>query len=50
MFSNILLSPIIIYEPDLIIMRIKSEKIVKTYSSQFDHLWKKYNQKEPLQS
>ncbi len=41
---------IIIYEPDLIMMRIKSEKVVKTYSSQFDHLWKKYNQKEPLQS
>tara|TARA_Y100000034_G_C6842123_1_gene381126 strand:- start:107 stop:856 length:750 start_codon:yes stop_codon:yes gene_type:complete len=35
---------IIIYEPDLIMMRIKSEKVVKTYSSQFDHLWKKYNE------
>lgn len=34
---------IIIYEPDLIMMRIKSEKIVKTFSSQFDYLWKKYN-------
>ena len=36
---------IIIYEPDLIMMRIKSQKVVKTYSSQFDHLWKKYNEK-----
>lgn len=34
---------IIIYEPDLIMMRIKSEKIIKTFSSQFDYLWKKYN-------
>jgi len=39
--SNVL---IIIYEPDLIMMRIKSEKVVKTYSSQFDYLWKKYNE------
>ena len=35
---------IIIYEPDLIMMRIKSEKVVNTYSSQFDHLWEKYNE------
>ena len=35
---------IIIYEPDLILLRIKSEKVVKTYSSQFDYLWKKYDQ------
>jgi sugar-specific transcriptional regulator TrmB len=41
--SNVL---IIIYEPDLIMMRIKSEKVVKTYSSQFDHLWKKYNKQD----
>lgn len=34
---------IIIYEPDLIMMRIKSTKVVKTFSSQFDYLWKKYN-------
>tara|TARA_Y100000310_G_scaffold345733_1_gene469004 strand:- start:12727 stop:13479 length:753 start_codon:yes stop_codon:yes gene_type:complete len=34
---------IIIYEPDLILMRIKSEQVVKTFSNQFDYLWKKYN-------
>jgi|SRR3989338_1019263 len=34
---------IIIYEPDLIVMRIKSEQIVKTFSNQFDYLWEKYN-------
>src|SRR3989338_777657 len=34
---------IIIYEPDLIMMRIKSEQIVKTFSNQFDYLWEKYN-------
>tara|TARA_Y100000310_G_C20622048_1_gene783907 strand:+ start:791 stop:1549 length:759 start_codon:yes stop_codon:yes gene_type:complete len=38
---------IIIYEPDLIMMRIKSDKVVKTFSSQFDHLWKKYNKATP---
>jgi len=34
---------IIIYEPDLILLRIQSDKVVKTYSSQFDYLWNKYN-------
>lgn len=33
---------IVIYEPDLILMRIKSEQVVKTFSNQFDYLWKKY--------
>lgn len=35
---------IIIYEPDLILMRIKSEQVVKTFSNQFDYLWKKYKE------
>ncbi len=35
---------IIIYEPDLILMRIKSEQVVKTFSNQFDYLWNKYKQ------
>jgi sugar-specific transcriptional regulator TrmB len=34
---------IIIYEPDLIVMRIKSDQVIKTYSNQFDYLWEKYN-------
>ena len=34
---------IIIYEPDIIVMRIKSKQVVKTYSNQFDYLWKKYD-------
>ena len=34
---------IIIYEPDLIMMRIKSEQVTKTFSNQFDYLWKKYH-------
>ncbi|MBI4452709.1 hypothetical protein HY637_04725 [Candidatus Woesearchaeota archaeon] len=33
---------IIIYEPDIIVMRIKSEQVVKTFSNQFDYLWEKY--------
>ena len=33
---------IIIYEPDLIVLRIASKQVVKTFSQQFDHLWKKY--------
>ena len=37
--NNIL---IIIYEPDIILMRIKSEQVVRTFSNQFDYLWKKY--------
>src|SRR3989344_3862569 len=32
---------ILIYEPEIIALRIKSEPIVKTFSSQFDYLWKK---------
>ncbi|MDD9953858.1 MAG: hypothetical protein OXR66_05995 [Candidatus Woesearchaeota archaeon] len=36
---------IIIYEPDLIMMRIKSEQVVETFSNQFNHLWKKYNER-----
>lgn len=39
-FGNNLL--IIIYEPDIIILRIKSNQIVKTFSKQFDYLWKKH--------
>ena len=35
---------IIIYEPDLILMRIKSEQVVKTFSNQFDYLWGKYKE------
>ena len=30
---------ILIYEPDIIALRIKSEQVVKTFSEQFDHLW-----------
>ncbi len=37
--SNVL---IIIYEPDIIILRIKSQQVVKTFSNQFNYLWKKY--------
>ena len=33
---------ILIYEPEIIALRIKSETIVKTFSSQFDYLWKKH--------
>ncbi len=33
---------IIIYEPDILLMRIKSEQITKTFSNQFNYLWKKY--------
>jgi|GEM_PF-2220928 sugar-specific transcriptional regulator TrmB len=33
---------IILYEPEIIVLRIKSEQIVKTFSNQFDYLWKKY--------
>jgi len=35
---------IIIYEPDLIVMRIKSEQVIKTFSNQFDYLWGKYKE------
>jgi len=37
---------ILIYEPEIIALRIKSEPIVKTFSSQFDYLWKKHNDKK----
>ncbi len=40
-FGNNLL--ILIYEPDIIALRIKSEQVVKTFSSQFEYLWKKYS-------
>ncbi len=33
---------IVIYEPEIIVMRIKSRQIVETFSSQFDYLWGKY--------
>ena len=33
---------ILIYEPEIIALRIKSEPIVKTFSSQFDYLWEKH--------
>ena len=33
---------IIIYEPDLILMRIKSGQVIKSFSNQFDYLWEKY--------
>ncbi len=32
---------ILLYKPDIIALRIKSEQIVKTFSNQFDYLWKK---------
>ena len=36
---------IIIYEPDIIMVRIKSADVVKTFSSQFDYLWEKNTKK-----
>jgi sugar-specific transcriptional regulator TrmB len=33
---------ILIYEPEIIAFRIKSEQVVKTFSSQFDYLWERY--------
>ncbi len=30
---------IVVYEPEVIVIRIKSGQIVKTFSSQFDYLW-----------
>ena len=41
LFGNNLL--ILIYEPDIIAFRIKSERVVKTFSHQFDYLWKKHS-------
>ncbi|MBI4170217.1 MAG: hypothetical protein HY514_00845 [Candidatus Aenigmarchaeota archaeon] len=43
LFGNNLL--IIIYEPDIIAFRMKSDSIVKTFSNQFDYLWKKHSEK-----
>ena len=34
---------ILIYEPDIISIRIKSKRVVKTFSQQFDYLWKKHS-------
>lgn len=34
---------IITYEPDIILIRIKSEQVVETFSNQFDYLWRKYS-------
>lgn len=31
---------IIIYEPELIVVRIKAKEVVKSFSTQFDYLWK----------
>ena len=33
---------IIIYEPEIIVLRIKSKQVVDSFSHQFDYLWKKY--------
>lgn len=33
---------ILIYEPDIIAMRVKSKQVVDTFNRQFDYLWKKY--------
>lgn len=33
---------IIIYEPEVIVLRIKSKQIVETFSNQFGYLWNKY--------
>lgn len=33
---------ILLYEPDIIALRIKSEQITKTFSNQFDFLWNKH--------
>jgi len=40
LFGNNLL--ILIYEPEIIALRISSERIVRTFSNQFDYLWKKH--------
>lgn len=34
---------IIIYEPDIILIRLQSKQIVETFSNQFEHLWNKYS-------
>ena len=33
---------ILIYEPDIVALRIKSGQIVKTFANEFDYLWKKH--------
>lgn len=37
--SNLL---ILVYEPDIVALRIKSAQIVKTFTHQFEYLWKKH--------
>lgn len=37
---------IIIYEPEIIVLRIKSSQVVSTFSNQFEYLWKKYTKAE----
>ena len=32
---------IIIYEPELIVVRIRAREVVKSFNTQFDYLWKK---------
>ena len=32
----------IIYEPEIIVMRIKSKQVTETFSNQFDYLWNRY--------
>lgn len=41
LFGNNLL--ILLYEPEIIAIRIKSSQVVKTFSDQFDYLWKKHS-------
>ncbi len=41
LFGNNLL--ILVYEPEIIAVRIRSRQIVNTFSSQFDYLWKKHS-------
>ncbi len=33
---------IVIYEPEIVVLRIKSKQITQTFSNQFDYFWKKY--------
>lgn len=39
---------ILIYEPDIIALRIKSSQVVKTFSNQFDYLWYKVQRGDTL--
>lgn len=43
--SNLL---IVIYEPDIIALRIKSEQIVKTFRDQLEYLWKKHEKRAEI--